>query len=105
MIEAERILLRHALGDPLNDRFVFLSDRWGYNFVNNHKLWSFYTLCYNFLDLNYKYSPLGLFVVRFIKENWTEPLFGFDSNRNYLCRKLIKPNWLFVNWTVPNCYY
>jgi hypothetical protein len=27
MIEAERILLRHALGDPLNDRFVFLSDR------------------------------------------------------------------------------
>ncbi|KAK2365501.1 Core-2/I-branching beta-1,6-N-acetylglucosaminyltransferase family protein [Trifolium repens] len=26
MIEAERILLRHALGDPLNDRFVFLSD-------------------------------------------------------------------------------
>lgn len=27
MIEAERILLRHALTDPLNDRFVFLSDR------------------------------------------------------------------------------
>ncbi|KAF7819542.1 glycosyltransferase BC10 isoform X1 [Senna tora] len=26
MIEAERILLRHALTDPLNDRFVFLSD-------------------------------------------------------------------------------
>ncbi|XP_027358590.1 glycosyltransferase BC10 isoform X2 [Abrus precatorius] len=26
MIEAERILLRHALSDPLNDRFVFLSD-------------------------------------------------------------------------------
>ncbi|XP_024629580.1 glycosyltransferase BC10 isoform X3 [Medicago truncatula] len=26
MIEAERILLRHALDDPLNDRFVFLSD-------------------------------------------------------------------------------
>jgi hypothetical protein len=42
MIEAERILLRHALGDPLNDRFVFLSDRWGYNFVNNHKLFILY---------------------------------------------------------------
>lgn len=28
MIEAERILLRHALADPFNDRFVFLSDRW-----------------------------------------------------------------------------
>lgn len=27
MIEAERVLLRHALDDPLNDRFVFLSDR------------------------------------------------------------------------------
>ncbi|KAH1248387.1 hypothetical protein GmHk_05G012000 [Glycine max] len=26
MIEAERVLLRHALSDPLNDRFVFLSD-------------------------------------------------------------------------------
>ncbi|KAL9454801.1 hypothetical protein AB3S75_010244 [Citrus x aurantiifolia] len=26
MIEAERILLRHALADPFNDRFVFLSD-------------------------------------------------------------------------------
>ncbi|GLT31926.1 hypothetical protein SLA2020_066250 [Shorea laevis] len=26
MIEAERILLRHALMDPLNERFVFLSD-------------------------------------------------------------------------------
>ncbi|CAL0317286.1 unnamed protein product [Lupinus luteus] len=26
MIEAERILVRHALRDPLNDRFVFLSD-------------------------------------------------------------------------------
>ncbi|KAI4350659.1 hypothetical protein L6164_005093 [Bauhinia variegata] len=26
MIEAERILLRHALADPLNDRFAFLSD-------------------------------------------------------------------------------
>ncbi|KAJ7970800.1 Core-2/I-branching beta-1,6-N-acetylglucosaminyltransferase family protein [Quillaja saponaria] len=26
MIEAERILLRHALGDPINERFVFLSD-------------------------------------------------------------------------------
>ncbi|GLU02096.1 hypothetical protein SLE2022_193650 [Rubroshorea leprosula] len=26
MIEAERILLRHALTDPLNERFVFLSD-------------------------------------------------------------------------------
>ncbi|KAJ6754246.1 GLYCOSYLTRANSFERASE BC10 [Salix purpurea] len=26
MIEAERILLRHALVDPLNERFVFLSD-------------------------------------------------------------------------------
>lgn len=38
MIEAERVLLRHALDDPLNDRFVFLSDRWGYNFVNSHKL-------------------------------------------------------------------
>jgi len=27
MIEAERVLLRHALSDPLNERFVFLSDR------------------------------------------------------------------------------
>ena len=27
MIEAERILLRHALEDPFNERFVFLSDR------------------------------------------------------------------------------
>ncbi|KAF8037580.1 hypothetical protein BT93_B0459 [Corymbia citriodora subsp. variegata] len=26
MIEAERILLRHALGEPFNERFVFLSD-------------------------------------------------------------------------------
>ncbi|KAK7271647.1 hypothetical protein RJT34_27723 [Clitoria ternatea] len=26
MIEAERVLLQHALNDPLNDRFVFLSD-------------------------------------------------------------------------------
>lgn len=28
MIEAERVLLRHALRDPFNHRFVFLSDRW-----------------------------------------------------------------------------
>lgn len=27
MIQAERILLQHALMDPLNERFVFLSDR------------------------------------------------------------------------------
>lgn len=27
MIEAERILLRHALTDPYNERFVFVSDR------------------------------------------------------------------------------
>jgi hypothetical protein len=27
MIEAERILLKHALEDPFNERFVFLSDR------------------------------------------------------------------------------
>ena len=27
MIEAERILLRHALTDPCNERFVFVSDR------------------------------------------------------------------------------
>ncbi|KAH7577323.1 hypothetical protein JRO89_XS01G0236100 [Xanthoceras sorbifolium] len=29
MIEAERVLLRHALLDPFNERFVFLSDRQG----------------------------------------------------------------------------
>lgn len=29
MLEAERILLKHALSDPFNDRFLFLSDRWG----------------------------------------------------------------------------
>jgi len=28
MIEAERVLLRHALRDSFNHRFVFLSDRW-----------------------------------------------------------------------------
>jgi hypothetical protein len=28
MITAERILLSHALKDPLNDRFVFVSDRY-----------------------------------------------------------------------------
>lgn len=28
MIEAERILLRHALEDPHNKRFIFLSDRY-----------------------------------------------------------------------------
>jgi hypothetical protein len=28
MIEAERILLKHALEDPLNQRFAFVSDRW-----------------------------------------------------------------------------
>ncbi len=28
MIEAERRLLKHALEDPYNERFVFLSDRW-----------------------------------------------------------------------------
>lgn len=27
MIEAERILLKHALEDPLNQRFAFVSDR------------------------------------------------------------------------------
>lgn len=27
MIQAERVLLQNALEDPLNDRFVFLSDR------------------------------------------------------------------------------
>lgn len=27
MIQAERVLLEHALKDPLNERFVFLSDR------------------------------------------------------------------------------
>lgn len=27
MIEAERILLNHALEDPLNQRFAFVSDR------------------------------------------------------------------------------
>ena len=27
MIKAERILLRHALTDPCNERFVFVSDR------------------------------------------------------------------------------
>lgn len=27
VIEAERILLRHALTDPYNERFVFISDR------------------------------------------------------------------------------
>jgi hypothetical protein len=29
MIEAERVLLAHALKDPLNERFVFVSDRYG----------------------------------------------------------------------------
>lgn len=28
MIEAERILLSHALKDPFNERFVFVSDRY-----------------------------------------------------------------------------
>ena len=28
MITAERILLSHALKDPLNERFVFVSDRY-----------------------------------------------------------------------------
>lgn len=58
MIEAERVLLRHALSDPLNDRFVFLSDRWGYEFVNSYKVFSPFTFAYHFLDLYYKYSPL-----------------------------------------------
>jgi hypothetical protein len=28
MIEAERVLLTHALKDPLNERFAFVSDRY-----------------------------------------------------------------------------
>jgi hypothetical protein len=28
MIDAERILLSHALKDPFNERFVFVSDRY-----------------------------------------------------------------------------
>jgi hypothetical protein len=28
MIEAERVLLSHALKDPLNERFAFVSDRY-----------------------------------------------------------------------------
>ena len=28
MIQAERILLRNALRDPLNERFAFISDRY-----------------------------------------------------------------------------
>jgi hypothetical protein len=28
MIVAERVLLSHALKDPLNERFVFISDRY-----------------------------------------------------------------------------
>jgi len=95
MIEAERILLRHALDDPLNDRFVFLSDRWGYNFVNNHKLQSLY-----------KYSPftIGIFMVSFRKETRTELFikFGkiepnhqeFSPNRTkLLCRFSVPVMW------------
>ena len=33
MIEAERRLLKHALDDPYNERFVFLSDRWQLIFI------------------------------------------------------------------------
>lgn len=40
MIQAERILLRNALRDPLNERFVFLSDSciplYGFNYIYDY---------------------------------------------------------------------
>lgn len=98
MIEAERVLLRHALRDPFNHRFVFLSDRWDwfckYFFMSWLQLMTcltkfqfvwFLLSCIPLYSFSYTYNYImstpTSFVDRSVLLKYITPYFNFDTDK------------------------